>query len=167
MSKFWRAYVAAIETFCFAGIAAILVVGVMQVLARYAFGGSLFWSEEFMRYLMLWIVCTGAGVSYTRGQFLGMQTVVAHLPAPARRAADLLSATLVLIFLGVIIWYGFTFSWGTRRQSAVALGMSMFWVHISVVVGALLLAVHVALHEIFGMARPSTDAPDMGAEEAL
>lgn len=168
MSKFWRAYVAAVETFCFAGIAAILIVGVLQVFARYVLHSSLFWSEEFMRYLMLWIVAVGAGISYSRGQFLGMRMVVEKLPEGMRRAADVLSAILILIFLGVIIWYGVTFSWGTRRQTAVALGLSMFWIHISIVVGALLLAIHVALNELLGVARsPVREEHMMGAEEAL
>lgn len=168
MSKFWRAYVAAVETFCFAGIAAILIVGVLQVFARYVLHSSLFWSEEFMRYLMLWIVAAGAGISYTRGQFLGMRMVVEKLPQGPRRAADVVSAICVLIFLGITIWYGTTFSWGTRRQTAVALGISMFWIHISVVVGALLLAIHVTLNELFGVMRsPAREEHVMGAEEAL
>lgn len=168
MSKFWRTYVAFVETFCCAGIAAILLVGVLQVFARYVLHSSLFWSEEFMRYLMLWIVAAGAGISYTRGQFLGMRMVVEKLPQGARRAADVLAAVCVLIFLGVIIWYGTTFSWGTRRQTAVALGISMFWIHISVVVGAVLLAMHVTLNELLGVARAPARADHMmGAEEAL
>lgn len=168
MSKFWRAYVAAIETFCFAGIAAILIVGVAQVFARYVLHSSLFWSEEFMRYLMLWIVALGAGISYTRGQFLGMRMVVEKLPPALRRAADVAAALCALVFLAVIIWYGIKFSWGTRRQSAVALNISMFWVHVSVVAGALLLALHVALNELLGVARaPAHEEHPMGAEEAL
>jgi len=168
MSKIWRAYVAAVETFCFAGIAAILIVGVLQVFARYVLHSSLFWSEEFMRYLMLWIVAFGAGISYTRGQFLGMRMVVEKLPPAARRVADVVAAVCVLIFLGVIIWYGSKFSWGTRRQTAVALSISMFWIHISVVIGALLLAIHVALNELLGVARsPAREEHVMGAEEAL
>ncbi len=168
MSKFWRAYVAAVETFCFAGIAAILFVGVLQVFARYVLDSSLFWSEEFMRYLMLWIVAVGAGISYSRGQFLGMRMAVEKLPQGMRRKADVVAAICILIFLGVIVWYGIAFSWGTRRQTAIALGLSMFWIHISVVVGALLLAVHVALNELFGVARSPARAEHlMGAEEAL
>ncbi|MRX49394.1 TRAP transporter small permease subunit [Paracoccus sp. S-4012] len=169
MSKFWRAYVAAVEAFCFAGIAAILAVGILQVFARYVMHSSLFWSEEFMRYMMLWIVALGAGVSYSRGQFLGMRMVVEKLPPPLRRAADLVSAVLVLVFLAVVIWHGLKFSWGTRLQSAVALNVSMFWVHVSVVAGCVLLAIHVALNELFGVAREPRTREEhvMGAEEAL
>lgn len=152
MSKLWRAYLGAIEAFCVAGVVLILVVSAMQVFARYVLESSLFWSEELMRYTMLWIVALGAGVSYGRGQFLGMRMLVESLPPALRRACDLLGAVLILAFLGFVIVYGFKLSWGTRMQSAVALNISLFWVHVSVVVGALLLALHVALKEFFGVA---------------
>lgn len=168
MTKFWRAYKAAVETFCFVGIGAILIIGTMQVVWRYAFNSSLFWSEEAMRYLMIWIVMVGAGLSYSRGQFLGMRLAVERLPAGARRAADLISATLIMIFLAVLLWYGSKFAWMTRQQTATALGISMFWVHVAIVVGAALLALHVALNEYFGVAREArAEEHEFGAEEAL
>mgnify|MGYP006184914193 CR=1 FL=1 len=151
MSKLWRAYLGAIEAFCVAGIALILVVSAMQVFARYVLESSLFWSEELMRYTMLWIVALGAGVSFGRGQFLGMRMLVETLSPGLRRACDLLGAMLILIFLGFVIFYGFRLSWGTRMQSAVALNVSLFWVHVSVVAGSVLLALHVALKEFFGV----------------
>ncbi|WP_312527609.1 TRAP transporter small permease [Paracoccus sp. (in: a-proteobacteria)] len=168
MSKLWRAYIAAVEAFCFAGIGAILVIGTMQVVWRYAFNSSLFWSEEAMRYLMIWIVMIGAGLSYSRGQFLGMRLAVDRLPRGARRIIDAIGAVLMLVFLGVLLWFGTKFAWMTRLQTATALGVSMFWVHVAISVGAILLALHVALNEIFGIARePKAEEHLMGAEEAL
>lgn len=158
MSKLWRAYTAAIEAFCFAGIGAILVIGTMQVIWRYVFNSSLFWSEEAMRYLMIWIVMAGAGISYSRGQFLGMRLAVDRMPASLRRLADLLGAAIMLLFLAVLLWFGTKFAWMTRFQTATALGVSMFWVHIAITVGAALLALHVALNEIFGVAREPAPA---------
>ncbi len=168
MSKIWRAYKAAVETFCFVGIGAILIIGTMQVIWRYVFNSSLFWSEEAMRYLMIWIVMIGAGLSYSRGQFLGMRLAVERLPEGARRIADLIAAALTLVFLAVVLWFGTKFAWMTRQQTATALGFSMFWVHVSVVVGALLLALHVILNETFGTCREArSEDHEFGAEEAL
>lgn len=158
MSKLWPAYLAAVETFCVAGITLILIVSGLQVFARYVLESSLFWSEELMRYTMLWIVALGAGVSYGRGQFLGMRMLVEALPPGARRICDFAGAILILIFLGFVIFYGFKLSWGTRMQTAVALGLSMFWIHVSVVVAAALVALHVVLRDVFGV------ADDRGAE---
>lgn len=153
MQKLWRAYVAGVEAFCFAGVAVILTVAVVQVVFRYVLHNSIVWSEELMRYLMLWVVAVGAGLSFSRGQFLGMRMLVERLPPSARRMADIMGAVLMLVFLATLIWYGSIFAWGTRKQSAVALGLSMFWVHVSVVVAAALVALHVVLNELFGVAR--------------
>ena len=162
MSLIWRAYRGAVETFCVAGVALILAVSTAQVVARYGLGSSLYWSEELMRYTMLWIVAAGAGLSYSRGQFLGMRLLVERLPPGLRRVADVISALLVLVFLAFVIGYGFKLSWGTRLQSAVALGISMFWVHVSVVAGAALLAMHVVLNDLFGIARETAAASHEG-----
>lgn len=167
MSKFWRAYVSAVEAFCVAGIGAILIVGTVQVIARYVLESSLFWSEEFLRYVMLWVVAIGAGISFSRGQFLGMRLLVEKLPPALRRAADVTSALLILFFLGFVIWFGFRLSWGTRLQSATALNVSMFWVHVSIVAGAVLLALHVALNELFGIARDPARGLHGAGEDAL
>lgn len=168
MNRIWRGYVATVEALCFVGISGVLVVGALQVFFRYVVGSSLFWSEELMRYMMLWLIAAGSGLAFTRGQFLGMRLLVEMLPRPIRRGCDVLAAILMLIFLGVLIWYGFQFSWGTRQQSATALGISMFWVHVSVVVAAVLLALHVLLNEILGIARDAgAKEHPMGAEDAL
>ena len=151
MSKLWRAYVAAVEAFCTLGMAAVLLIGTMQVVWRYAFHSSLFWSEEVLRYLIIWLVMIAAGLSFTRGQFLGMRLAVDLLPPNLRRAANLLSAIIVLVFLAVVVFYGAKFTYMTRLQSATAIGVSMLWIHGAVVVGGLLLALHVALNEIFGI----------------
>ena len=70
----------------------------MQVFSRYVLESSLFWSEEFMRYLMLWIVAVGAGISYTRGQFLGIWRFMAD--AGATGGPVLLSGITALVSLG-------------------------------------------------------------------
>lgn len=168
MSRLWRAYIAAVEAFCFAGIGVLLVIGTMQVVWRYVFNSSLFWSEEAMRYLMIWVVVVGAGLSYSRGQFLGMQLLADRLAPAIGRVFRIVSAVLVLVFLAVLIWFGTKFAWMTRLQTATALGFSMFWVHIAITVGAVVLAIHVALNELFGVAREvKHEDHQMGAEEAL
>lgn len=168
MDRFSRAYVAAIEAICFTGITGVLFIGILQVYYRYVVESSLSWSEELMRYIMLWVVAFGAGLAFTRGQFLGMRLLIEKAPAGLRRAIDFISALLMLLFLAVIIWYGFIFSWGTRLQSATSVPISLFWVHISIVVCAVLLAAHIFVKEILGINEDAHHDPhDMGAEEAL
>jgi TRAP-type C4-dicarboxylate transport system permease small subunit len=133
----------------------VLVVGGVQVFFRYVIGNSLFWSEELMRVTMIWLVMLTAGLAYSRGQFLGMRLLVDRLPAGARRAADVLSALLMIGFLAVVFWFSLKFSWMTKLQSVPAMQVSLLWIHGSLAVGTALLMLHIVLDTFFG--RPFAD----------
>lgn len=154
MQRIWQGYKSLIENLCLIGISTVAVLGGLQVWFRYVAGNSLVWSEEVMRVTVIWIVMLGAGLAYSRRQFLGMRFLVDVLPAPLRRACDLLSATAMLAFLGTIAWYGWKFASKTQLQLSPTLGFSLFWVNVSIVVGAILLCLHIFLVEFMGVHEP-------------
>lgn len=164
VARCWAVYVRIVEYLAMAGIVLVLVVGGAQVFFRYVVGESLFWSEELMRYAMIWLVMATAGLAFSHRQFLGMRTVVDHLPPRARRAVEIASALLMAGFLAVIAYYGAVFAWRTRAHLATALEISMFWIHVSVVVGAVLMGVHIVANQIFGRFTVTPD--DAGAGDA-
>lgn len=164
MTELWRRYVRVLEGIAVAGMALVLVVGGVQVFSRYAIGHSLFWSEELMRVAMIWVVMLIAGLAYSRGQFLGMRLLVDRLPAGVQRAADVVSALLMIGFLLVIVWYASMFAWRTRLQIVPAMQISLLWIHGSIVVGAVLLILHIVLDSFFR--RPFAD-PDADKDLSL
>ena len=144
-----RAYFGVVEWLAIAAIAAMTMVAGLQVFFRYVLADSLAWSEELMRYLMIWTAYLCAGMAYTRGEMLGMRFIVDALPQPVRAAVDWVGRILVVALLVVIAWYGWQFALRTRSEQATALPLSMLWVHASVPVGASLLAAHVLLTGYF------------------
>ena len=160
MSNLGRLYVRAIELLAIAGVLIVLVVGGLQVFFRYVLGDSLFWSEELMRVTMIWLVMLTAGLAYSRGQFLGMRLLVDRLPSGARRAADVVSALLMIGFLLVVFWFAARFAWMTRLQTVPAMQVSLLWIHGSLAVGTALLAVHIALDTFFGRPFAGPDAEE-------
>ena len=157
MPTLLRGYREAVETICIAGICIVAILGGLQVWFRYVSGASLIWSEEVMRLSMIWTVMLGSGLAYSRGQFLGMRFAVDAMPKQLARACDVLSAVLVLLFLGAIAWYGWQFAWKTRLQSSSTLGYSLIWLHVSIVVGSLLMAVHVLAETLWGKGTPQPE----------
>ena len=155
MSNLGLRYTRAVELIAVAGILIVLGVGGAQVFYRYVLGNSLFWSEELMRVTMIWVVMLTAGLAYSRGQFLGMRLLVDRLPAGVRRAADVLSALLMIGFLVVVFWFSAKFAWMTQLQSVPAMQISLLWIHGSLAVGAALLILHIVLDTFFG--RPFDD----------
>lgn len=108
----------------------LLVVTVLitaQVLVRYAFGGSLVWSEELTRLLFVWMVMVAA-VTAPRMQ---VDFLVDQLPRRLRALQRIL-IEFVVMGLTIILIYG---AWGMMdlRQfdSYIALGISVSWVYLS------------------------------------
>lgn len=161
LERFWLAYIRLVETFAIGGTVVVVIVAAAQVFCRYVLGASLFWSEELMRYLMVWVVFLTAGITYSRGELLGMRLLVDALPPSLARIVDLAGRGLILVFLLTIAWYGVDFAFRTSGQQAVALQLSLFWVHIAIAVGACLLAMHVVLAGIFTALLKQDEAPEM------
>lgn len=145
--KFARAYVRLIEAIGILSIAAVAIVAVLQVYFRYVVGASLYWSEELMRYMTIWSVFLVAGLAYTRGEMMGFTMLRDALPAPLRGAVRLVVRAIVVVFLLTVAWYGLNFAQRTAQDYAIALRVSMFWVHLSVPVGCVLIAIHVAVSQ--------------------
>ncbi len=142
-------YVAGIEHLAVAIMAALVVVAILQVFFRYVLNDSLSWSEELMRYLMIWEAYLVAGVAYSRGEMLGMRFVVDACPPPVRRALEMIGRVLIAVFLIFTAWYGTRFVLLTSGDEAIGLSISLGWVHASVPVGAALLTFHVLFAGLF------------------
>jgi len=162
MTRLWNYYVRAIESAAVAGAIALVLVAIMQVFFRYVIGQSLFWSEEVMRYLLIWLVFLCSGLAFTRGQFLGMTALLDALPTPARKILKVLNAIAMLIFLGLIITVGWEFAERTSARLTPALRISMFWVNASVAVGSFILALHIFAHAFFDLFGSKDDNQEEG-----
>lgn len=140
-----RIYVALTEGLLVAGMAGVVVLAAFQVFFRYGLGASLSWSEEALRYLMIWIASLGLGLAYSRGDMIGMGLLVGALPEGVARAIRVAGRLAILALMLAVAWYGWQFAWRTRAATATAIPISLFWVHVSVALGAVIVALHVIL----------------------
>jgi TRAP-type C4-dicarboxylate transport system permease small subunit len=105
----------------------IAVLITAQVLVRYAFGGSLVWSEELTRLLFVWMVMVAA---VTAPQ-MQVDFLVDLFP-PRLRALQRILVEFVVMGLTIILIQG---AWGMMdlRQfdTYIALGISVSWVYLS------------------------------------
>ncbi len=78
-----------------------LVVG-LQVFSRYVLNHSLFWSEEMVRYMFIWLVFLSAAMVLRLDRHIHVTAFVDILPARLRRAIILLGELLMLGFVGAV-----------------------------------------------------------------
>ena len=123
-------------------LAAMVVVIFAQVLWRYTFQASIFWSEELSRYLMIWATMFGAGVCLWRGAHMAVRLVHDLFPARIRQLITLFVYVLILAFLSVVVWYGGSLVRRMWYQLSPTLQLPMGLVYMAVPLGAFLMSIH-------------------------
>lgn len=136
-------------------MALILVVMVAQVIARYVFSASLIWAEELCRYVLIWQTFLLLGIAYRRGEFVAVDIIPLTLTPRVRLVLKMVMAVPILIFLMIIMIYGWRYAEVVQRQTIPALDfiwtslagrnmdVSVRWVYVSVSIGSALLGLHV------------------------
>lgn len=117
----------------------IIAINLTAVLARYVFSSPVGWSEEAMRYGIVWAVYLVAGATFRRGEQMAID-LFRH-PIFIRIAANVtLVSTLALA--GVVVALGFPFLLDTGQVSP-SIRLPMWIPYASVVVGYMLIAIQV------------------------
>ena len=85
---------------------AVFLVVMLQVFMRYFLNSPLVWSEEFARYLFMWISLIGWVFAVRSGTHIRISIVADNLPVRVRKILDIINFLLTLVFSGVMFWYG-------------------------------------------------------------
>lgn len=113
------------------GISMAFIVA-LQVLCRYGFNNSLFWSEELARFLLVWLTFLGATAAYHRGVHPGIDTLTNKLPPRSQLGCRIVVYFLSLPFFLVMVYHGSSFAYFVRMQISPALGLPK-WILFSII----------------------------------
>ncbi len=124
--------------------ATLVMAGLLiaQVVFRYAFNNSLFWSEELGRALLVQLTFIGASVAWRGRAHIGMDALVARFSPEWAWRARLLVLCLCVAFFAAVAWHGARFTLFLLPQQTAALGVSRAVVFVAVPVGGALLTLH-------------------------
>lgn len=131
MKKIARGYLKLIEGICVALMLLILFCMCIQIVCRLFTIGQNF-TEELSRLAFSLMIFLGAPLALAEGADIAVDMVVNLLPAPVRRAADILVDLLVLVFAGMCMRSLVTFIGSNQGVTAV----SMTWIKMNWLYGA-------------------------------
>ncbi|WEX12062.1 TRAP transporter small permease [Chelativorans sp. AA-79] len=118
------------------GYATILL---LQVALRYGFNESIFWSDEIVRFGLVWNVLLGAALVSLREGHIRVDMLEAALP-PRRRLILLnIIDVIAIAFALFLLFYGFRFALIGSSQLAPSTGMSMAIPYAAIPCGAALI----------------------------
>lgn len=87
-------------------ISLMVVVTIVQVIARYGFNSALAWPDEAARFCMLWMTGLMAPTAFRRGGFVAIDFFPAMLPATPARLLNLVLLIVSLVVLVVAVQIG-------------------------------------------------------------
>lgn len=81
-------------------------VAIIQVVARYVFNNSLYWSEELILYSLISMSFLAASMGVRHSAHISVEALYSFVGPQTVRALKLVAATLGLAFAGTLIYYG-------------------------------------------------------------
>lgn len=105
----------------FFGLVTLLTI--YQVFARYILNSPLVWSEEIVRYSMIWIVLLGTAVALRKGLLISVEIVLHIVPKKVKKIMEFIIILLNIAFLFILVRYGLIMIEVTSGQSVGALDL--------------------------------------------
>ena len=133
------------------------MVVALQVLFRYGFNQSLFWSEELARYLLVWLSFLGASVAYRRKAHPGIDVLQKKMPDSLRKYAKILVLLVSLVLFGVMIYFGCRFAYFVRLQISPALYLPKWIIFGIIPLSGFILMIHALYFLLAELAGESRD----------
>lgn len=121
------------------------IITIIQVFCRYILGFSITWSGEVARYSLVWIAFAGGSLAYKENELIGVRFVLEKLPLQLRKIAIIINKLFIILFLVVVIIYGYLLVLNIMGQTSPAANIPMIAVYGIIPVGSILMLIHVIL----------------------
>lgn len=143
-------------------IIVVTCLNLTQVSGRYMFNMGFSWTEEYMRYLMIWLMMLGSVACIFRAEHMGiefLEGLAGPERAPLVKSALYSIAAIFCIYILVNSW---PLALRNASQVAPASGISMIYPYMALPVGAALMLVQIVLSWFAGFEPDGEDLSDTG-----
>ncbi len=120
-------------------LAFIVVANFLGVLYRYGLRDPIGWTEEAMRYAIVWAVFLGAVAALHRGEHMVLTLLDEAVGRRVRRLLHSLVMLLIATFCVVVLVFGIQLALRNWNQVSPTMNLRMFWPYLAVPTGAALM----------------------------
>ena len=117
-----------------------------QVIMRYVFNNSSFWSEELARYIFMWQIWMGASIGFRDNKHIKIELLTGRLHGKVKVFFSLVSNLLMFLFCIFLVVKGWEFLKLTKMLKMVtpALRFSYVFVYMSMPLSSLVVSLRMA-----------------------
>ena len=145
MKKFYEKFCIAEQWVALLLLAGITILVFAAALFR-AVGYPINWAQDAALVMFAWMCFLGGDVAIRTTGLIGVDLFVRMLPKPVQKAIDIFFKILILVFLAVLVVYGYQYVVGYARRMITTLNISYAWVTSSVVAGSALMFVNTVIN---------------------
>lgn len=142
MKHFFRILDKFVEVFSAVVTFGILLLVVFQIVMRYVFNSPLIWSEELVRFMLVWLTFFGASLAMSRNEHLSVSIVIDHINEKLRKVILFAGGVITLFFLCFLVYFGIGFALMNMRQISPANSIPMGIVYAAIPVNAFFLILY-------------------------
>jgi TRAP-type C4-dicarboxylate transport system permease small subunit len=125
-------------------MAAITVTVIANVFFRYVINFSIIWSEEFSVYSLIWASFLGAAVAFREKAHVAFTVVISAFGKNNRHRITILNNIVVIVFLGIMTYFGADLAISNWAQQTPALRISKGIPYMAIPVSGVLMMLQVA-----------------------
>ena len=114
----------------------MIIIVSLQVVLRYGFNSSIDWSEEISRLLFVWCMFLAIPLGIREGAHVGIELLVAHIPAHVRAALTKGCALATAAMMVVVFWQAVKVSILTWDEMMQSTNLSTNWFMVPIAVAA-------------------------------
>ena len=141
--------------------AVMLVVAWIHVIRRYAFNSALTWSEEFLRFTIVWYAMLSASILHKRNGHLGITIFREMMPEKLQKFLQRVVIYLATLTVIIVTVAGAILVFSTWEQVTPALGISTALPYAAIPVSFFLMLIYGLMHAI----RDIKGLPPIGSTE--
>lgn len=135
-----KLYIGTIEALIILGLVVMVALTFTSTAIRFIPGyGGIYWAEEITRYVSIWVVFLGAGIGVRFGIHLSVDVLALAAPPAIRRALYIFAYLMMMVFQGVLAWYGTQLAISNYAQQSASLQMPMTYAYAAIPVGAVIM----------------------------
>lgn len=116
----------------------------LEVIRRYCFGKTYIWSEELMRYMIIYATFIGGAAAFRAKSLVCFDLVSSKFPLKIKKYVDILNNTFIIVFLAFItkLGYNAVISPSIAKQTSTGLGISMSIPYAAIPIGCALMLIY-------------------------
>lgn len=136
---FYRVLNNSIKVLTILCLSVLIILVPIEVFLRYLFGKSLYITEEFTRYLMVWVVFLASSLALKEDSHISIGILVNRFQGRTRSWLNLIANMLLVTFLVFLIIEGVIALSFQMDQIIPSLGLPIFWFYLAIPVGSVLM----------------------------